>query len=192
MEKVCNTCNIKKPLSDYRDNRKKCKKCENIKRYDENKLRRQTDPEFDKQWKQNDVKRKREKEKNDPLAAFKQMVRCRIRKALKRMDIKKNSKTHEMVGITWEEFKVHFENQFTDGMTWENRGEWHNEHIIPLSLALTIDELIELMHYTNQKPLWGKDNLIKGDKIYFHELTEEMMVRYEKFITRYKIKHNII
>jgi hypothetical protein len=192
MEKVCNTCNIKKPLSEFRDNRKKCKKCYNIKRYGENKRRRKIDPEFNKNWKQYDVKRKREKEKNDPLAGFKQTVRSRMRMALKRMGFNKDSKTYEMVGLPWEEFKIYLENQFTDGMTWENRGEWHDEHIIPLSLALNIDEIKELTHYTNHKPLWGKDNLIKGDKIYFHELTEEMTVRYEKFITRYKIKHNMI
>ena len=49
-------------------------------------------------------------------------------------------------------------------MTWNNRSEWHIDHIIPLSSAKTEEELYKLFHYTNLQPLWAKDNLIKGKK----------------------------
>lgn len=50
-------------------------------------------------------------------------------------------------------------------MTWENRGEWHIDHIIPLASASTEEELLALCHYTNLQPLWAFDNLSKGAKI---------------------------
>ena len=39
------------------------------------------------------------------------------------------------------------------------------DHIKPLSLATTEDEVIRLCHYKNLQPLWKIDNLKKGDKI---------------------------
>lgn len=32
-----------------------------------------------------------------------------------------------------EEFKNHIENLFLEGMSWDNHGEWHIDHIIPVS-----------------------------------------------------------
>jgi hypothetical protein len=66
-----------------------------------------------------------------------------------------------------EEFWNHLEKQFTYGMTKENHGRngWHIDHIIPLSSAKNQQELEKLLHYTNCRPLWAKDNLIKGNKI---------------------------
>jgi len=49
-------------------------------------------------------------------------------------------------------------------MTWKNHGEWHFDHIKPISLAKTEQELIELNHYTNFQPLWAKINIIKSNK----------------------------
>ena len=50
-------------------------------------------------------------------------------------------------------------------MNWDNHGEWHIDHKIPLSSAKTEKELIGLCHYTNLQPLWALDNLKKGNKI---------------------------
>lgn len=50
-------------------------------------------------------------------------------------------------------------------MTWENRNEWHIDHITPLSSAKTEEELYKLCHYTNLQPLWAEENLKKGNKI---------------------------
>jgi hypothetical protein len=49
-------------------------------------------------------------------------------------------------------------------MSWENHGEWHIDHIVPLSSAITEEELRKLSHYTNLQPLWATDNLSKGSK----------------------------
>ena len=61
--------------------------------------------------------------------------------------------------------KDFFENLFTEGMSWDNQGKWHIDHIIPLASATTYDEVIKLSHYSNLQPLWASDNMRKGARI---------------------------
>ncbi len=77
----------------------------------------------------------------------------------------KKSKTYQILGCSFEDFKTHLENQFTEGMTWENHGIWHMDHIYPVSRAIDEEHLIKLNHYTNFQPLWAIDNIKKGNKI---------------------------
>ena len=81
------------------------------------------------------------------------------------MDITKKNKTFEIVGCEPNELKMYLEKQFVVGMSWENRNEWHIDHIIPLSSAKTEDELYKLCHYTNLQPLWVVENIQKSNKI---------------------------
>lgn len=57
-------------------------------------------------------------------------------------------------------------NQFQEGMSWDNYGEWHIDHIRPLANYNLEDSTIikELCHYTNLQPLWGCENISKGNK----------------------------
>jgi hypothetical protein len=50
-------------------------------------------------------------------------------------------------------------------MSWENRSEWHIDHIVPLSSAKSEAEIIFLNHYSNLQPLWAKDNIQKSNKM---------------------------
>jgi len=84
---------------------------------------------------------------------------------LKRYGYTKKSKTFEILGCDYETFKKHIESQFIDGMSWENRNEWHVDHIIPVSSAKDEGEMILLNHYLNLQPLWATDNLSKGSKL---------------------------
>ena len=190
--KVCNTCKLSKPISEYRGNRKKCEKCNNKNRYKQKKERILIDLDYRNELRARDVDRKRRKERTDEMAAFKQTIRSSDRGAFRRHGYPKDSKTEQRLGIGWEEFKIYFENKFTDGMSWANKGEWEDDHIIPLALAINQDEVNELSHYTNRQPLWAMENKLKSDKIYFHQLTDELITRYEKYIIRYLIKHNMM
>ena len=105
-----------------------------------------------------------QRHKNNPLFRLKSSVRSRIRIAITNQRLNKNTSTAKMLGCTWEELKQHLESKFTEGMKWDNYGEWHVDHIKPLSLANTEEEMIKLNHYTNLQPLWAKDNLSKGSK----------------------------
>ena len=49
-------------------------------------------------------------------------------------------------------------------MNWKNHGEWHIDHIKPLSSAKSEEEMNKLFHYSNLQPLWASENLKKRDK----------------------------
>ena len=103
--------------------------------------------------------------KTDYFFNMKVNLRSRTRAAFKSKGYKKGSTTEKMLGISYEKVKIHIERQFTDGMNWENRSEWHIDHIIPLASATTEAELLKLCHYRNLQPLWAKDNISKGATI---------------------------
>ena len=104
--------------------------------------------------------------KTDPNFKLKHVLGVRIRKVLKGI-IKKSKSTQTLVGCTIEELWLHLEKQFKPGMTRENHGKWHVDHIIPCSsFDLTKpEEQRKCFHYTNLQPLWASENLAKGSKI---------------------------
>lgn len=106
-----------------------------------------------------------ERSKKDSLFSFKLKTRNLIRNSFLRKKIKKNDKTENILGCTIEYFKRYIEIQFKKGMSFENYGEWHLDHIIPMSTAKNEEEMIKLCHYTNFQPLWAKENLQKSNKI---------------------------
>ena len=70
-----------------------------------------------------------------------------------------------------EEFKIYLENKFTDKMCWENYGVvWDIDHIVPLSTAITEEDVLRLNHYTNLQPLDSYINRnVKKDRLDFYE-----------------------
>ena len=122
-----------------------------------------------KQWRDENREylneRKKQRKITDPLYKLKCNLRSRTAKAFRYQSYRKTSKTAEMLGVPYEIAFAHIERQFTKGMTWENQGEWHIDHIIPLASAETESELIQLCHYTNLQPLWAFDNISKSDNL---------------------------
>lgn len=106
----------------------------------------------------------KDKKSTDSLFKLRSNIRTLIANCIKRQGYKKTSSTFEILGCTFEEFKKHLENQFTEGMSWNNAGEWHIDHVYPVSLATDENHLIKLNHYTNLQPLWAIDNLKKSNK----------------------------
>ncbi len=92
------------------------------------------------------------------------VLRTRLLGALKG-NAKRGSAVSDL-GCSIAELRVHLENQFQDGMTWENQGSWHIDHIKPLSRFDLTDreELLEAVNFNNLQPLWAEDNLRKGAK----------------------------
>ena len=71
------------------------------------------------------------------------------------------------LGCTVDELRIYLESKFQPGMTWDNYGKWHVDHIMPISSFDLSDpeQQKAVCHYTNLQPLWAIDNLKKGDKI---------------------------
>jgi hypothetical protein len=71
-----------------------------------------------------------------------------------------------LLGCSAKEAVAHIERQFQRGMTWANWGEWHVDHIRPLSGFDLRDpaQAAGACHFTNLQPLWAKDNMAKGAK----------------------------
>jgi hypothetical protein len=79
----------------------------------------------------------------------------------------KSARTQELIGCTVKELQEHLEKQFTNGMTWENYGEWHVDHIIPCSSFdfTKEEEQRTCFNYKNLQPLWAEDNYKKKKKM---------------------------
>ena len=82
--------------------------------------------------------------------------------------LKGKQSTTKGLGCDGKFLKEYLEEQFTEGMTWDNYGlgGWTIDHKLPLDLIKTNPELIpKIIHYTNLQPMWHIDNIKKGKKI---------------------------
>jgi hypothetical protein len=74
----------------------------------------------------------------------------------------------DLLGYTLEDLKQHLENQFKEGMSWDNYGEWHIDHIIPISWfefkSYNDSEFKQCWALTNLQPLWAEENISKNNK----------------------------
>tara|TARA_R110002126_G_scaffold291141_1_gene450578 strand:- start:1174 stop:1767 length:594 start_codon:yes stop_codon:yes gene_type:complete len=84
---------------------------------------------------------------------------------LKRMGKKKEQSTMKSLGYSAYELKEHLENLFTEGMSWSNHGEWHIDHILPVSSFEKNTTPYIVNSLTNLQPLWANDNLKKSNNI---------------------------
>lgn len=84
--------------------------------------------------------------------------------------VKKSNKSWtKLVDYSLSELVQHLESKFQDGMNWENYGEWHIDHIIPVSkfniISLECDEFKKCWSLDNLQPLWAYDNIIKSNNV---------------------------
>ncbi len=191
MEKLCGQCGKTKTLSEFNRNKSnpdgldyQCRACKKLyylknrgiilkKKKEEYEIDGEAARERTRKWHKENKDRSNElnnnwyikKYHNDPLFRFEKLCRCRIQDAFRRLDSKKSKRSLELLGADWETVQRHIEQQFVEGMTWKNYGEWQADHVIPLVSANNKEELIPLLHYTNLQPLWALDNNRKGSKM---------------------------
>jgi hypothetical protein len=161
--KKCCTCKIWKPLTEYNkskshwDNlRSDCKLC--LTQY-----RKENRQIINEKYKLYETERK----KIDPVFKLLKTLRSRIGTALVKNNNIKCETTISLLGCTVEQCRIHLQNKFKEGMTWDNHGKWHIDHIIPCSsFDLSKEEQQKkCFHYSNLQPLWAYENLSKGNKI---------------------------
>jgi hypothetical protein len=114
------------------------------------------------------------RKKNDIVFKVQQSIRSLIKVSLMNKGIKKNSKTEQILGCTFQEFKQYLESKFESWMSWDNYGlyngqpeyGWDIDHIIPNSKGKTKEDVIRLNHYSNLQPLCSHINRnIKKDRV---------------------------
>jgi ATP-dependent Lon protease len=108
---------------------------------------------------------------SDPTYKLISNFRTAIYQVLKENNVEKNKHYFDILKYTPEELISHLEKQFTDSMTWENYGEWHVDHRMPISSfvfeSVDDDSFIKCWSLDNLQPMWGKENITKGDKIIY-------------------------
>jgi hypothetical protein len=150
---------------------KNCWKINTAKRYKNNKVQHRKTAD---KWVSENIERNRayktkwtrNKYQTDPTYRVHSNMSSMIFQALRE---KKNLRCWEtLVGYTKEQLMVHLEEQFVEGMTWDNYGRWHIDHKRPRS-KFNIDsaediEFRKCWSLDNLQPLWAKDNLSKGNQ----------------------------
>lgn len=81
----------------------------------------------------------------------------------------KNSSILTALPYSIEDLKKHLESKFKPGMTWDNYGEWHVDHVQPDSSfkydKMSDDQFLESWSLNNLQPLWAMDNFCKSKKV---------------------------
>ena len=101
----------------------------------------------------------------NPIQKLKHNLRNRINLAVRKKKWVINGGSEKLLGGTYNEVMSYLTSKLKEGMTWDNYGEWHIDHKIPLSSAKNESELISLCNYKNLQPLSAFDNKSKGSKI---------------------------
>ena len=154
LRKVRNENLVERRRKDREYNRKRRNPTKEDKRIRRNKL-------------QSEYRRNRREE---PEFRLRELIRSRLTREIKRIkSTKYKVAQNSYLGCTTAQLKVHLEDQFQPGMTWDNHGwgndKWHIDHIVPMASAKTRDGIYELCHYSNLQPLWQPDNFAKSDKV---------------------------
>lgn len=132
---------------------------------------------YHKEWREKNIDRirevKRQYEKtrkaNDPIHKLISNFRTAIYQVLKENNVQKNGHYFEILKYKPDELISHLEKQFIDGMNWENYGQWHVDHIRPISsfkiTEIGDDEFMKCWSLENLQPLWGIDNIKKSNNL---------------------------
>lgn len=106
---------------------------------------------------------KRLREEN-PSFAISERITAQIGQALRGR--KAGRKWESIVGYGIDELMAHIERQFLKGMSWDNRADWHLDHVVPIS-SFTFTgpddpEIRRAWALPNLRPLWAADNIRKS------------------------------
>lgn len=107
------------------------------------------------------------REIRDPQNKISRRYRKRVYGAFKEQSCKKSGRTFDLVGCSGMELSSYLSERLLPGMTLENYGKWHIDHVVPIASFDLMDpkQAKKCFHYTNLQPLWAKDNLSKGAKM---------------------------
>ena len=131
-----------------------------------------------KEYRENNVDKikqiKRDYERNrkarDPLYKLISNFRTAIYQVLKESNVEKNKHYFDILQYTPEQLISHLENKFIDKMSWDNYGDWHVDHKLPIThyniQEMGDSEFMKCWSLDNLQPMWGVDNIKKSNKLF--------------------------
>jgi len=142
--------------------------------YEENKEHRK---EYLKKYREKNIDKirkvkrdyERNRKHNDPTYKLIANFRTAIYTVLKENNMDKYGHYFDILRYSPEELVVHLENQFTEGMEWDNYGEWHVDHRLPITSfkfkEVGDNEFMRCWELNNLQPMWGDENISKSNKV---------------------------
>lgn len=153
----CKYKRIKKPIIKelFNEGEKRCSRCKEIKSFSEFGVDKRE---------LNGLKHscKQCRNKYDNKTPYINGWRKILENTLVKMGRSKNGKTIDLLGYSALELKEHIASLFTDGMSWDNYGEWHIDHIKEIH---TFDKNTPpniVNELSNLRPLWATTREING------------------------------
>lgn len=107
---------------------------------------------------------KRRRRHRNPSERIRNSVSARLWAALRG---RSDGRLFSRLGYTADELVKHLESRFEPGMSWENYGKWHVDHVRPCSAFDLTDatQFATCWALENLQPLWATDNMQKGAKV---------------------------
>lgn len=173
--KICTRCGINKPISEYDKGGRgkdgyqpKCKEC----RKELRGKNKESISEQQLEWQRKNRRHKTEYQKR----YYKRTLKHRLHYKIRTESVQvihgmirqiKNGRAYvnrNDFGYDRHEFKVNIESKFKKGMSWKNWGEWHIDHIKPISLFVSegVKDLSIINALDNLQPLWAHEHMKKG------------------------------
>jgi len=129
--------------------------------YRDNPEKRQYNKDYIKKYKvENREKYYKYRNDNPHIIAWRSVLYS----TLKRLGTDKQGHTIDMLGYSALELKEYIESLFLPGMSWDNHGEWHIDHIRPVTNFSNTEDVKVVCALENLQPLWEFDNLSKSNK----------------------------
>lgn len=140
-----------------------CKECGRINAQ----KRRHDNPDYTVQYRESYKARRNNRPKHDADYAMLLCMREMLRRVRRLTGLKKARRTEDILGYGKEDLVKHLERLFEPGMSWSNHGDWHIDHIVPVSVmikrGITDPKIINALE--NLQPLWASDNHRKSAKV---------------------------
>jgi len=112
------------------------------------------------------------KRRENPKFRLSQSISRSIRQCLFRHNSKDGAPWESLVDFTRQELVAHLEKKFQSGMNWDNYGEWHIDHKIPISAHNFSnpghEDFKRCWSLSNLQPMWAKENKAKNAKLKKH------------------------
>jgi len=84
--------------------------------------------------------------------------RVTLKNVIRRMNGEKSDSTINLLGYSADDLKNHMESLFSNGMSWNNWGEWHIHHVKFISHFSNNEPPIVVNSLSNLIPLWKKQH----------------------------------